>query len=258
MMKNIGMSLAVFALLTGAQAAEVSQKDEDLFTDDAAQSETLASIASSEKEHSSTFHGLNPDGQHEVLAEKSGMVFKDDEFQKNEKIRYDAFLQIGSEVAYKQPRPIGEILAQISSLPSAADSGKLLAGSQLNDMDDAEETLSSLRAAESVTGMKMSTPEHGKKFFKENGTNYQNLLKDNGRIFTSELQNILNEDEIRAKHQREEALAQKNIQKAQVNEHKEEKKAEDGLAIHFRTDSLNDLDDSSFAQESESSSSSSD
>ena len=50
-MKNIGMSLAVFALLNGAQAAKVSNNDEDLFTDDAAQNETLASIAQSEKEH---------------------------------------------------------------------------------------------------------------------------------------------------------------------------------------------------------------
>jgi len=171
-----------------------------LFTDEASQNETLASIASSEKEHSSTFHGLSNDGQHEVLAEKSGLTFKDDEFMKNEKIRYDSFLQLGAEVTYKAPRPIGEILAQMSSLPSEVDSSKLLAGAQLNDQDDAEETLSSLRAAESITGTKMAAPEKGKKFFKENGTNYQNLLKDNGRIFTSELQNILNEDEIRAKH----------------------------------------------------------
>jgi len=158
-----------------------------LFTDDASQNETLASIAASEKEHSSTFHGLSKDGQHEVLAEKSGIVFKDDEFLKNEKIRYETFVQLGDEMHYKAPRPIGEILAQISTIPSAADSGKLLAGAQLNDQDDAEETLSSLRAAESITGSKMSEPEKSKKFFKENGTNYQNLLKDNGRIFSTEL-----------------------------------------------------------------------
>jgi len=132
------------------------------------------------------------------------MVFKDDEFQKNEKIKYDSFIQIGSEIKYRAPRPIGEILAQIATMPTASESGKLLNGAQLNDADDAEETLSSLKAAESITGSKMGTPEMGKKFFKKNGTNVQNLLEDNGRIFTSELQNILNEDEIRAKHQKEE------------------------------------------------------
>jgi len=183
------------------------------------------------------------------------MVFKDDEFQKNEKVTYDNFVQLGSSVHYKVPRPIGEILAQINTIPSAADSSKLLAGPAINDQDDAEETLSSLRAAESITGSKMGTPEHGKKFFKENGSFAQNLLKDNGRIFSSELQNVLNEDEIKSTHQKEEALAQKNQQKAFSNQKTQEKKAEDGLSIHFRND---DLEDTAFAQESESSSSSSD
>ena len=137
MMKNIGMSLAIFALLNGAEAAKISQKDEDLFTDEASQNETLASIAASEKEHGSTFHGISREVQHELLAEKAGIVFKDDEFVKNEKIRFDSFLQLGSEVAYKAPRPIAEILAQLGTIPSASDSGKILAGAAVNDLDDA-------------------------------------------------------------------------------------------------------------------------
>ena len=78
--------------------------------------------------------------------------------------------------------------------------------------------MSSLALAESLTGSKMHTPEHSKKYFKENGTNYQNLLQDNGRVFSSELDNILNEDAISATHKKEEALAQKNQAKATNNQ----------------------------------------
>ena len=63
----------------------------------------------------------------------------------------------------------------------------------------------------------------------------------------------MNEDEIRAKHKKEEALAQKNQAKAVKNQVKQEKSAEENLAVHFQN---NDLEDAAFAQESESSSSS--
>ena len=59
MIKNLGFSLAVLALLGGAQAVKNYQKDEDLFTDEAAEVETLASIASSEKEHGKSFKGIS-------------------------------------------------------------------------------------------------------------------------------------------------------------------------------------------------------
>jgi hypothetical protein len=87
-MKYIGMSLALFAFINGADALRSQWQDEDLFTDDQANQDTLASIDSAEKEHGSKFKGIDAESTKFILAEKSNMVFNDDEFVKNDKVKY--------------------------------------------------------------------------------------------------------------------------------------------------------------------------
>ena len=70
-----------------------------------------------------------------------------DDFIMNSKRTYNkVLLQTDAEINYSYPeaRPISEVLAQIGR-QTAEDDGKVLAGPSLNDEDDANDTLESLK-----------------------------------------------------------------------------------------------------------------
>merc|ERR1712178_136223 len=251
MMKNVKMSMAVLALLSLSQVS--ANRDEDLFTFDSENAETLASIQSAEKEHKHEFKGISVADQKEALVEKSSMKFTgDDDFVRNDAIRYDTFVQLTSNIQYPEPRPIGEILAQFSE--TVAEDGQILA-KNLDDSSDAADTRESLALDEKLNGSKMVTPEVSNKFIKESGNTVQNLLKDDKRVYTSELMNVLNEDEVKAQREADEKKALAEQKKRVVKDVKQVKEANENLAIHFREDTLFD---EQFAQESSSESSESD
>lgn len=89
-------------------------KDDDLFSDDGEAVETLHSIKAAEKIHNVHFAGLKDEGQKDAIVEKSDMQFQGDEFVKNDIKKYSVnLLQLQSKVNYKEPQPIGVVMAQI-------------------------------------------------------------------------------------------------------------------------------------------------
>lgn len=109
-------SIAVMALINNLSAVQcASIMDDDLFTDDGDVSSTLSSMKQAEKIHNTKFTGLNAEGQKNAITEKSAMTFSGDEFIKNDIKKFEkTFLQLEDRV-FPEPRPIGEIMAQIGS-----------------------------------------------------------------------------------------------------------------------------------------------
>lgn len=72
----------------------------------------------------------------------------------------------------------------------------VLSGTQLNDEDDARTTLESLKSAETIKNSKMVTPETREAFFQTTGSQYYNVLAENKRISTKDLDDaMLDHDE---------------------------------------------------------------
>lgn len=109
-------SIAVMALINNLSAVQcISLKDDDLFTDDGDISSTLSSMKQAEKVHNTKFTGLNAEGQTSAITEKSAMTFSGDEFIKNDIKKFEkSFLQLEDRV-FPEPRPIGEVMAQIGT-----------------------------------------------------------------------------------------------------------------------------------------------
>ena len=160
-------TLAVMALINNASAITL-RDDDDLFTDNADQQETLNSIAQAEKAHGSKFKGVSAEDQATIANQKSKMTFQGDNFVMNERRVFGtadknmpkpaALLQLEDGVRFYPQRPIGEVLLEIKHNGTPDVAGKVLAGAQLNDDDDTNETLESLHAAEAISGNKMTTP----------------------------------------------------------------------------------------------------
>jgi len=196
-------SFAVMALLNNLSSVECSKMmDDDLFTDDGEVSATMSSMKQAEKAHNTKFIGLNRDGQDEVIKEKSAMTFSGDEFVKNDPKHFDkSFVQIDD--SYPEPRPIGEVLSMIGSLDfdevktsamisrTADQDRAILAGSSLNDDEDEQTTLESLKSAEKMSGAKFDKVESKKENFARTGSFIHNFLEDDHRIYTAEVDNAL-------------------------------------------------------------------
>ena len=75
------ITFAVAALLNNVSGI----KNDDLFTDDGENAETLKSLNQAEKIHNSKFKGLSVEDQRDLISEKSAMKFTNDEFIKNDK-----------------------------------------------------------------------------------------------------------------------------------------------------------------------------
>lgn len=155
------ISLAIFALINNTSAINI-RDDDDLYTDDGQVADTLASIKSSEKQHGKTFNSLTQQESKDVVTQKTALNFdKDDDFLNSNK-KYTSFIQIDSEISYKDPRPIGEMLAMME--PSESVSA-ILTGAGVNDDEDNAETMKSIKAAEKAVGGSMKTPSVDSKFF---------------------------------------------------------------------------------------------
>jgi hypothetical protein len=128
-------TLAVLALINNVSAVLI-RDDEDLFTDNADEQETLNSIAQAEKAHGTKFNGITKEDENALTTQKTKMNFKDDQFLMNERRTYGAadktlpkgaLLMLNDNV-YPEPRPIGELMMQISHYTPADFDTKILAG----------------------------------------------------------------------------------------------------------------------------------
>ena len=190
-------SFAIIALLGTSAAYKLKIRD-DLFDDNGDVEMSLQSIKAAEKEHGTTFRGLSQEEQKDVVYEKANMVFQGDEFIKNDKRFGVTLLQLDERV-YPEPRPIGEMLAFISDdvfnkngmLRSAHDDMQILAGDGLNDEDEFNSTLESLKAAERISGKHM---DKGAELIGKE-SKVINFLEDDHRIHTSELNDALMDKE---------------------------------------------------------------
>lgn len=148
---------------------------------------------------------------------------------------------------YPEPRPIGELLIQITHNYPADYDTRVLAGAQLNDDDDTKETLASLHQAEAVSGNKMTVPEYSSDNFKKSGTEVEDFLAREHKVSTKELEDALS-DRIpvntlaeKEKFERQQqasqaAAAAKKAAEAEKSAHKE-------LSIHFQADDIMDAEE---------------
>merc|ERR1719263_1316163 len=104
---------------------------------------------------------------------------------------------------------------------TAGQDAQVLAGSALNDEEDFETTIESMATAEKMHGAKMQMPEvSSSKEFNRSGSKIHNVLEDDHRIYTAELDNAMNDKEIIAKKEAE----QKAIRDAELKKKQAEKK----------------------------------
>lgn len=199
-------SFAVMALINNLSSVECSKmKDDDLFTDDGEVSATLTSMKQAEKVHNTKFIGLNRDGQDEVIKEKSAMTFNGDDFVKNDLKHFDkSFVQL-QDYTIPEARPIGEVLSMIGTTVSDFDEVKtsamisrtaeqdvaILGGSSLNDDEDQQTTLESLKSAEKMSGSQFKKVDISKDNAARTGTYIHNFLEDDHRVYTNEVDNAL-------------------------------------------------------------------
>lgn len=167
-----------------------------------------------------------------------------EDFIKNSKRLYSkVLLQTDAEINYPEARPIGEILAQIGR-STAEDDGKILAGPSLNDEDDANSTLESLKQAESAYDKKMDQPLVSKQFFKNTGSLVQNMMGDDPRIYTKmlNLEGELDEEkETRSAHRVDQANKMKQHKDMEAK-NAENKKDLESMAIHFQDQGFSEDD----------------
>jgi hypothetical protein len=166
-----------------------------------------------------------------------------------------ALLMISDNV-YPEPRPIYELLMQISHYTPADYDSKILAGAALNDDDDTASTLESLKSAEAISGNKMTTPIVDANNFEKSGSEVEDFLARSHKVSSKELEDALSDKipfnnnaaqlEIAEKQKKAAeaaALVQKNIEAA--------KAATKEMSIHFQADDIMDAEE---VQVSESSS----
>ena len=110
------------------------------------------------------------------------------------------------------PRPIGEVLAQL-----AYNDGTILAGQGLNDEDDVNDTLASIKSAEYTMGVKMTTPAVKRELYATTGSKIENMLAGNSKIDMSMI-------EEGNKNKEEEIAHVSPVQKLEMSQHNQEKK----------------------------------
>ena len=207
-------SLVVLALLGHSQAIKLT--DDDLFSDDKDANDTLASIKQAEKEHGSHFTGISKEDMQSLVTQKSTMTFKDDEFVRNQEKKdweRKEFVQIDEQINIDpQARPIGQMLAQIGY-----DEHTVLQGQGLNDEDDVNDTLASIKSAEYTMGVKMPTPAVKRELYEVTGTKVENILAGNSKIDLSMI-----EEGVKTKEEEVEHVSP--IKKLELTQKKEEKK----------------------------------
>lgn len=179
------------------------------------------------------------------------MTFKDDEFVKNDMKKFEkSFLQLDEERVYPDPRPIGEMMAQIadfdeittsSMMSRTADQDKaVLGGSSLNDDEDISTTLESMKSAEKMTGAKMKEVETTKLNAINTGHYVHDFLADDHRVYTTELDNaMVDKDIVNAKAKANEQARQEKqslVQQEEKQSQRRERAAQAEMAIHFMDD----------------------
>jgi hypothetical protein len=82
-------TLAVMALINNASAVSL-RDDDDLFTDNADEKETLNSIAQAEKSHGSKLGDVSVEQQQSLVTQKTKMNFQGDSFVQSERRSFGA------------------------------------------------------------------------------------------------------------------------------------------------------------------------
>ena len=250
---KLAASLAALALVNNLSAVQCAfLQDDDLFTDDGDVASTMSSMKSAEKIHNAKFSGLNQSGQSDAIHEKSAMTFKDDEFVKNDLKKFDkvSFLQLEDSRAYPEPRPIGEMMAQMGDCEeikasnmmsrTAEQDTAILGGSNLNDDEDIATTLESMKTAEKMTGTKLKEVESNRQNLANTGHFTHDFLADDHRVYTAELDNAqVDKEAVEAKAKAAEQARkakQSLVQQEQQKGERREKAAQAEMAIHFMDD----------------------
>jgi hypothetical protein len=159
-------------------------------------------------------------------------------------------LQLEDIKSYPEPRPIGEMMAQIGDFDEITNSNMLsrtasqdtaiLGGSSLNDDEDIATTLDSMKTAEKMTGSKIKEVDVTKENAINTGHYVHDFLADDHRVYTAELDNALVDKDVVDAKAKASALArqakQSMVQQEEKQSQRREKAAQAEMAIHFMDD----------------------
>lgn len=252
-------TLATIALINNVSAFKLQKAyADDLFTDDYEQQSLMESLTAAEKSTGKTMSSqpkMSGEDFRELITQKTQIKFdENDQFVKDgpasfAKLQLDAEIKIDSEEA----RPIGEFFTQIDvntvedgnvissngMLRAASSDQKVLAGAQLNDDDDQEATLESLKSAERMSGTKLGQVEFTEKNFAKSGNLAKDFMAEDTRIYTSYLKDALTDKDAEEKKVKAEQDAIKASEAAKKKkEVKVVQEANEELNFHFREDDL--------------------
>lgn len=97
------------------------------------------------------------------------------------------YLGIQQQINYPEARPIGEVLMQLRD----EDQDMSFVAQNTNDEDEISSTLDSIKDVENATGQSMKAPVADEKFYEIHGNKYENLMADNNRISTAEIDDAM-------------------------------------------------------------------
>ena len=151
------ISVAVLALIGQSGAVRLSDDIDDLWSDNGEADETMKSLNAAEKAHGVKFEGLSQAEQGELIKSKNMMKFSDDEFVKNDKRTFTekdkTLIMTEDHLSYPEPQPIGLLMTKSKDLASGAM--ELGLSGTMDDSQEYEETMESLKSAEFTMGKQM-------------------------------------------------------------------------------------------------------
>ena len=238
------ISVAVLALISQSGAVKLSDDVDDLWSDNGEADETLKSLQQAEKAHGTKFEGLSQAEQGELIKSKNMMKFSnDDEFVKNTKRTFTeadkALVMTEEHINYPMPQPIGLLMTKSKDLASGGL--ELGLSGTMDDAEEYEETMESLKSAEFTMGKQMKKPEVSTSLYEKSGSKIENILADSHRISVAEIEEGMKSKEEEIAHRQ----AKKQVEVTQVaaQQKKEEvkvKQAFNQMAAHFNDDDVYD------------------
>ena len=238
------ISVAVLALISQSGAVRLQDDIEDLWSDNGEADETMQSLAAAEKAHGAKFEGLSQTEQSELIKSKNMMNFKDDEFVKNTQRTFTekdkALIMTENTVEYPMPQPIGLLMTKSKDLASGGM--ELGLSGTMDDAEEYEETMESLKSAEFTMGKKMKAPAVNSQFYERSGSKIENLLAgDQHRITEAQIEEGLkSQDEEIAKRAEKKQVEVKKVAVEAKKEEQKSKIAFNQMAAHFHDDDVYD------------------
>merc|ERR1711934_320480 len=184
----------------------------------------MKSLNQAEKAHGVKFEGLSQTEQGELIKSKNMMKFNDDEFVKNDKRTFTekdkALVMTEEHLSYPMPQPIGLLMTKSKDLASGALNLGL--SGTMDDADEYQETMESLKSAEFTMGKQMKAPVVSSALYNQSGSKIENILAESKRISVAEIEEGMKSKEEEIQHRQQKK--QVDVKKVEQEHKKEEQK----------------------------------